>query len=66
MDKKFLGIIVGIAVIIGISAIVLSNSNSDVIIPQKTNEKIGLVDASKWEEPWWFIHNNNISMICRR
>ncbi len=42
MDKKLLGIIAGIAVIIGILSIVSVIPNSD-ITPQKTNEKIGLV-----------------------
>ena len=43
MDKKFLGVIVGIGVIIGIAAIVLSISNVEIGSPQQTNEKIGLV-----------------------
>ena len=42
MDKKILGVAVGIAVVIAIAAITL-NFDSDIIIPQKTNEKIGLV-----------------------
>jgi len=42
MDKKILGVAVGIAIVIAITAITL-NSNSDVITTQKTNEKIGLV-----------------------
>ena len=41
MDKKFLGIIVGIGVVIAIIAVGLSISNT--ISPQQTNEKIGLV-----------------------
>ena len=41
MDKKILGIAVGIAVIIGIIAVAISGS--ETIITQKTNEKIGLV-----------------------
>lgn len=41
MDKKILGIAVGIAVIIGIIAVAMSGS--ETIITQKTNEKIGLV-----------------------
>nr|AIF08637.1 hypothetical protein [uncultured marine thaumarchaeote KM3_31_G08] len=43
MDKKILGVIAGIAVVIAIAGIVLSLPSSEVIIPQKTNEKIGLV-----------------------
>ena len=42
MDKKILGVAVGIAVVIAIAGIAL-NSDSDVITTQKTNEKIGLV-----------------------
>ncbi|QLH07699.1 hypothetical protein [Nitrosopumilus ureiphilus] len=42
MDKKILGIITGIAVIIAIASVVLAIPNSE-IITQKTNEKIGLV-----------------------
>ena len=42
MDKKILGVVVGIAVVIAIAGIALS-SDSDVITTQKTNEKIGLV-----------------------
>ena len=43
MDKKILGITVGVAVIIALSVIVLNLSTSEIITPQKTNEKIGLV-----------------------
>jgi len=43
MDKKFLGMIVGVGVIIGIAAIVLSASNIEIVSTQQTNEKIGLV-----------------------
>ena len=43
MDKKFLGVIVGIGVIIGIAALVLSISDIAIVSPQQTNEKIGLV-----------------------
>lgn len=43
MDKKILGVIVGIAVIIAITAVVLTLSNSEIITNQKPNEKIGLV-----------------------
>jgi hypothetical protein len=42
MDKKLLGVVVGVVVIIGIMAS-LSIPNFDVIAPQQTNEKIGLV-----------------------
>ncbi|AJM91642.1 hypothetical protein [Nitrosopumilus piranensis] len=42
MNKKILGVGIGIAVIIAISAGVLSIPSSEVT-PQKTNEKIGLV-----------------------
>jgi len=41
MDKKLLGVLVGIGAIIGIAALVLSIS--DIATPQQTNEKIGLV-----------------------
>ena len=43
MDKKFLGVIVGIGAIIGIAVLVLSISDIDIVSPQQTNEKIGLV-----------------------
>ena len=43
MDKKFLGVIAGIAAIVGISVLVLSIPNNEIILPQQTNEKIGLV-----------------------
>jgi len=43
MDKKILGVTVGIAVIIVVAAIVLTLPNSEIITTQKTNEKIGLV-----------------------
>jgi hypothetical protein len=43
MDKKFLGVVIGIGVIIGIASLVLSISDIDIISPQQTNEKIGLV-----------------------
>ena len=42
MDKKFLGIIVGIGVVIAIIAVGLSIS-TNIISSQQTNEKIGLV-----------------------
>ena len=42
MDKKILGIIIGIAVIVTILSLVLTIPDSE-ITPQKTNEKIGLV-----------------------
>ncbi|MBT8173890.1 MAG: hypothetical protein KJO99_04350 [Nitrosopumilus sp.] len=42
MDKKLVGIIAGIAVIIAIGITVLAIPNSE-ITPQETNEKIGLV-----------------------
>ncbi len=42
MDKKFLGIIVGIGVIIAIIAVGLSIS-TNIILSQQTNEKVGLV-----------------------
>ena len=42
MDKKILGVAIGVAIIIAIAAIAL-NSDSDIITTQKTNEKIGLV-----------------------
>ena len=43
MDKKPLGVIVGIAVIIAIISTILITSNPDIISTQQTNEKIGLV-----------------------
>ena len=43
MDKKILGVTIGIAVIIVIAAMVLTLPNSEIITTQKTNEKIGLV-----------------------
>ncbi len=43
MDKKILGVLVGIAVIITLSAVVLSIPTSQTITVQQTNEKIGLV-----------------------
>jgi len=42
VDKKILGIIIGIAVIVTILSLVLTIPDSE-ITPQKTNEKIGLV-----------------------
>jgi len=43
MDKKILGVIAGIAVIIAVAAAVLILPSSEIITSQKTNEKIGLV-----------------------
>jgi len=43
MDKKILGVVVGIVVIIAIAAAVLSIPSSEIAPIQKTNEKIGLV-----------------------
>jgi len=43
MDKKILGVIAGIAIVIAISVIVLNLFDSEIITTQKTNEKIGLV-----------------------
>jgi len=43
MDKKFLGVIVGIGVIIGVAILALSISDIDITSSQQTNEKIGLV-----------------------
>ena len=43
MDKKFLGVIIGVGVIIGITALGLSISDVEIISSQQTNEKIGLV-----------------------
>ncbi len=42
MSKKILGVIMGIAVIIAVTATALTLSSSEIIIT-KTNEKIGLV-----------------------
>ena len=43
MDKKILGVFVGIVAIIAMGTAVLILSNSEIITTQKTNEKIGLV-----------------------
>lgn len=43
MDKKILGVLVGIVVIVAIGSAVLTLSDSEIITSQKTNEKIGLV-----------------------
>jgi len=43
MDKKILGVLVGVATIITLSAVVLSIPTSQTITVQQTNEKIGLV-----------------------
>ena len=43
MDNKSLGIIVGIGVVIAIIFVAMSISNIDILSPQQTNEKIGLV-----------------------
>jgi len=43
MDKKILGVVVGIAIIIALAVIILNFSDSEIITTQKTNEKIGLV-----------------------
>ncbi len=43
MNKKILGVIVGIVIIIAVAATVLTLPSSEIIINQKTNEKIGLV-----------------------
>jgi len=43
MDNRSLGIIVGIGVVIAVIAVSMSISNPDIISPQQTNEKIGLV-----------------------
>ncbi len=43
MDKKILGVIAGIAVIIAVAAAVLTLPSSEIVTNQKTNEKIGLV-----------------------
>jgi len=43
VDKKILGVTVGIAVIVVVAAMVLTLPNSEIITTQKTNEKIGLV-----------------------
>ena len=43
MDKKILGVVVGIAIIITVTAAVLNLPNSEIITAQETNEKIGLV-----------------------
>ena len=43
MNKKILGVAIGIAVIIAVAAGVLALPSSEIITTQKTNEKIGLV-----------------------
>ena len=43
MDKKILGVIIGIAVIIVVVSAILILPNSEINTPQKVNEKIGLV-----------------------
>jgi hypothetical protein len=42
MDRKSL-VILGIGIVVAIMAVAMSISNSDIISPQQTNEKIGLV-----------------------
>ena len=43
MDKKILGVVMGIVVIIAVAAAVSTLPSSEIITTQKTNEKIGLV-----------------------
>ncbi len=43
MNKKILGVVICIAVIIAVTTAVLSSPSPEVIVPQKANEKIGLV-----------------------
>ena len=43
MDKKILGVIAGVTIIIALAVIILNFSDSEIITTQKTNEKIGLV-----------------------
>jgi len=43
MDKKILGVVAGIAIIIAVAAAVLSLPSSEIITTLKANEKIGLV-----------------------
>ncbi len=43
MDKKILGMVIGIAIILALAVIILNFSDSEIITTQKTNEKIGLV-----------------------
>jgi hypothetical protein len=43
MNNRSLGAIVGIGVVIAVIAVSMSISNPDIISPQQTNEKIGLV-----------------------
>jgi GH35 family endo-1,4-beta-xylanase len=43
MNKKFLGIIVGIGVVIAVIAVAMSISNHDILSTPQTNQKIGLV-----------------------
>ena len=43
MDKKILGVVAGIVIIIAVAATVLTLPSSEIVTNQKTNEKIGLV-----------------------
>ena len=43
MDKKILGVIIGIAVIIGVAAAISTLPNSEIITTLEPNAKIGLV-----------------------
>jgi hypothetical protein len=43
VDKKILGVIAGISIIVALAVIILNFSDSEIITTQKTNEKIGLV-----------------------
>ena len=43
MDKKILGVTAGIVVILAVIVLVFTLPSSEIITPQKTNEKIGLV-----------------------
>ena len=43
MDKRLLGIGAGITVVIAIIGVVMITSNSETIVTQETNEKVGLV-----------------------
>ena len=43
MDKKILGVVAGIVIILAVIVLVFTFPNSEIITPQKTNEKIGLV-----------------------
>ncbi len=68
MDKKILGVIAGIVVIIVVAATVLTLPSSEIVTNQKTNEKIGLVINSpnqsitleKLDQIWGINYKTNL------